>query len=60
MEGTNSIQLHGHYLIMTVCIAQTTEEQIKVGKAQILDFVLFRMKFMHNSHRNMCFTVLWK
>lgn len=35
MEGTNSIQLHRHYLIMTVRIAQTTEEQIKVGSSNI-------------------------
>lgn len=26
MEGTNSIQLHRHYLIMTVYIAQITED----------------------------------
>ena len=31
--GTNSIQLHRHYLLMTVRIAQTTEEQIKVGSS---------------------------
>lgn len=35
MEGTNSSQLHRHYLIMTVHIAQTTEEQIKVGSSNI-------------------------
>lgn len=53
MEGTNSIQLCRHYLIMTVNIAQTTEK-LKL-EAQILDFILFRMKFMHPSHQNMCF-----
>lgn len=39
MEGTNSIQLH-NITIMTVCIARTTEEQIKVGSSNIeLDFI---------------------
>lgn len=35
MEGTNSIQLCRHHLIMTVNIAQTTEKQIKAGSSNI-------------------------
>ena len=33
MEGPGSIQLRRHYLVMTLHIAQTTEEPMKVGSA---------------------------